>query len=84
MLIESPDPNAQNLVDIIGKTCSAKEALISGQESLEKLVRDLQQDDDEATEGDDGHKKRTPIEVLIAIVDLYNNGTYTRKPYGER
>lgn len=70
LLIACTDPKAQDLLAVIGECCSAKETLIATQECMERLTNSLQRDPEENEENEDP-RRRAPIEILVAIIQLY-------------
>ena len=54
LLVGCSDPKAKDLVGIIGECCSARQALITTQECLERLANELQHDPEDDEEDEDG------------------------------
>ena len=84
LLLRCDDPNARDIILLMGQHCSAKEAVMAAQESVEALEHAMEaedvdpEDDNEGKKAEDGAVKiRSHISQLLVLIDVYALGEHS-------
>lgn len=73
-LLPIPDsPSAKDILSLATECCSAKEAIIAIQESVEHIRSRLSDENDE--EDEEAEVRLSPTDRLITLTALYSSGT---------